>query len=111
MNHPTTDTDSDDEVRIGLGDLVAIVLSGSTPVQPLVELGQILRTNSDCSKFCYVPFRNAGGNTYRCHVGCVGRAVREDIVFPVGAEYDKAAKLYRLLVDPLDIHNAKFNTE
>ena len=89
VSHPTTDIDSDDEVRVGLGDLVAIVLSSSTPVQPLVELGQVLRMNSDCTKFCYAPFRNAGGNTYCCHVGCMGRVAREDIVvFPIGAEYD-----------------------
>ena len=50
---PTTDTNSDDEVRVGLGGLVAIVLSSSTPVQPLVELGQVLHINSDCTKFCY----------------------------------------------------------
>ena len=62
VSRPTTNTDSDDEVRVGLGDLLAIVLSGSTPVQLLVELGQVLRINSDC-KSSAVPFRNAGGNT------------------------------------------------
>ena len=52
VSHPTTDSNSDDEVRVGLGDLVAIVLSGSTPVQPLVEL----RLNSDCksSAMCHL---------------------------------------------------------
>ena len=103
-----TPTDSDDnEDRAGLGDLVVIVLPGSTAIQPLVELGQVVRISADQAQYRYVPFQNVSGNTYRCQVGHVGRAALQDIVFPVGAEYDEEVKAYRLLVNPLDIHNVK----
>ena len=82
---------------------MAIVLPRFTLAQPLVELGQILRINADQTQFRYVPFQNIRGSTYRCQVGRVGQ---KDIVYPVGAEFDEA-KVYKLLVDPLEIHNAR----
>lgn len=107
ISHSITATDSDDEDMAAPGDLVAIVLPGSTPIQPLVELGKVLRVSADRTRLRYVPFQNVGGSTYRCEVGRVGRAAQADIVYPVGADYDEETKAYTLLADPMDIHNAR----
>ena len=111
MSRPTTDSVGEGDDSIGLGDLVAIVLPGSTLAQPLVELGQILRINADQTQFRYVPFQNIGGSTYRCQVGHVGRAAQKHRVFPIGAGFDEEAKVYKLLVDLLEIHNARDNSQ
>lgn len=100
---PTTDIDENPDA-FQLGDLVAIVLPGSTPANPSVELGKVMRISQ--TEISYLPFENVGGNNYRCTAGRLGKAARDRIVFPVGADYHPDTKLYTLLSDAVDIHNA-----
>ena len=105
LNQVPTNNDSDaDSDGPNLGDLVAIVLPGSTPVNPVVELGKVLRINQ--TDLSYLPFQDIGGSNYRCTAGRLGKAARDQIVFPVGVNYNPDTKLYTLLSDNIDIHNA-----
>ena len=71
QSQPTTiDIDEDPDV-FQLGDLVASVLPQSTPANPLVELGQVMRISQ--TEISYLPFENVGGNNYRCMARSTGK--------------------------------------
>ena len=104
QSQPPTIVIDEDPDALQLGDLVAIVLPGSTPANPLVELGKAMRISQ--TEISYLPFENVGENNYRCTAGRLGKAARDHIVFPVGTHYHPDTKLYTLISDPVDIHKA-----
>lgn len=101
------DTSDEDLETPGLGDIVAIVQPSSTPIQPVVELGKVLRISTDWSQLRYIPLESVGGSNYSCTAGRLGRAAVDNIVFPIGTDYDEGTRTYTLLCDPYDIHMAQ----
>ena len=104
---PITDSE-DEETGPGLGDIVAVVLPGSTVTRPLIELGKVIHTNENRTKVRYIILTNIGGNNYHGEVGRLGRAMTESVVYPIDFTYKKEENTYQLLSTTTAIHLKKF---
>ena len=107
MTHIGSDSDSDSEGP-GLGDIVAIVLPGSTVTKPTIELGKVLRINTAKTKMQYLLLSPVGENKYHCEVGQVRKASADRWVYPVDVDYIPQDNAYKLLSMPTEIHLSKY---
>lgn len=105
-SEPASDSDSDCEGP-GLGDVVAIVLPGSTVTKPSIEIGKVMRIDRDKTRLRYLLLSNIGGNKYHCQVGQVKKATADQWVYPVDCNYIPQDNTYQLLSTPTEIHLSK----
>ena len=101
-----SDSDSDGEGP-GMGDIVAIVMPGSTVTEPNIEVGKVQRLSKDKSMLRYLRMSHIGGNRYHCEVGQVRKATSDQWIYPVDCHYSPSDNTYHLRSTPTELHLSK----
>lgn len=106
--------DSNDGVEVpafGAGDIVAVVEEESTPRQPKIILGKILRMEGNEREVLLAHLEPAsstedGQETFRLVVGrSTWRESYDAVVYPIDVQYRPESRTYVLRTDPLAIHS------
>ena len=79
------------------GDIIAVVLPGSTAQHPLVTLGKVFKVDSHREEVRMTRFCRTEGPMYKNNVfGESGRYPFAQIVYPIDIEYHQKDNLYEL---------------
>ena len=90
-----------------MGDIVAIVMPGSTVTEPNIEVGKVQRLSKDKSRLRYLRMSHIGGNRYHCEVGQVRKATSDQWIYPVDCHYSPSDNTYHLRSTPTELHLSK----
>ena len=108
-NGDSDGSEDNEPPEFGVGDIVAVVEAKSTPQQPLILLGKILRMEATTREVLLAHLRPATedeqGPTFRLVVGRSSwRESFAAIVHPIDVDYSRKTRMYTLKTDPLEIH-------